>query len=179
MHNVLQQCQDEYNAGLKENWYKKSENNAMSALADKFCGYPIIYNNNGENCNGLIIFMVFDAEKREVLPMHKVVEQGMLDDVFNRLNLNQAKILSEIILGDHELNIKDDIAELEDYDHYYSCLVEDGVIVDNSFTKCKALEQALNEIEQEESLVGKFEKINQLGISKAQTLKVLIKSYVS
>tara|TARA_Y100001960_G_scaffold269150_1_gene294525 strand:+ start:1296 stop:1820 length:525 start_codon:yes stop_codon:yes gene_type:complete len=173
------ECEKEFNAGLQARWFELSNCKVMCELANKLSAYPIIYNNNGQKCNGLIVFMVFDVGNREVLPMHKVVEQKKLDYVADRINLQKAKILSEVILGDHELNIIDDIAELEDYDHYYECLVEDGIIADDSFQKCKVLEQALVDIEQEESLVGKFEKINQLGISKTQTLKILIKAYVS
>jgi hypothetical protein len=138
MHNVLQQCQDEYNAALNDGFFTESTDQYMNKVADELSGYPIVYNNDGCLCNGVLVFMIFNATNQEVLPLHKAVANDMLDDIYLVVKNDDAVILSEIILGENKLNIEQDISELENYQHYYDCLVEDGVLSSSFLAKCKS-----------------------------------------
>lgn len=138
MHKVLQQCKNEYDCALGDGYFVESEDLNMHKIANDLKAYPIVYNNDGDQCKGLLVFMIFNASIQAVLPLHKAVNENLLDAVLHSIENDDAVILSEIILGENKLNIEQDISELEDYQNYYDCLVADGVLSDSLLTKCKS-----------------------------------------
>jgi len=179
MQNLKQYCQDLFHTDLGKSYIKINKCEHQQSLAEKYMGYPIFFEgSNQQEYPGISVFVIIDLKNETAKCLHNAIsDQKLLTNLFDRMQNKQAAILQEIVTGENEINIENQIEELEDYDFYYDSLVENGVIKTGS-NPIDELKKKLRNIQNQPNLLKQFKVINSLGFGKFQTILIMLKSYV-